>query len=304
MKRIVDWIRTNPIVSIIIFLLILIILRDQLGNGGIANYSLGQSAMMRDAAPVAEMDYGRMGSSKMAMPIAGGQPYYPTAPSDSANRMVVTDTSMSLVVRNVEESMTVITDAVKSLGGFMISMHVSSPSEGGSGTISFRVPSENLDSAKESLRRLSIRVVSINVNGTDVTDQYEDLDTRLATVELTKQKIQDIFDRATEVSDLLALQQELINVQSQIDSIKGQQRYLSQTAKYALVTAYLSTDELSLPYAPDDAFRPAVVFRQAVRSLMRHVRQVLGAAIWIAVYSPIWVPVTLIILFLKRKLSR
>jgi hypothetical protein len=90
------------------------------------------------------------------------------------------------------------------------------------------------------------------------------------------------------VSDMLNVQRELLNVQQQIDAIKGQQAYLEGSAKLTRISVYLSTDELALPYAPDDSWRPSVVLKEAIRSLILNVRGILNALIWIAVFFPFW----------------
>ena len=66
------------------------------------------------------------------------------------------------------------------------------------------------------------------------------------------------------------------------------------------ITLYLSTDELSLPYTPDTKFRPNVVFKLAVRSLLDTLRAIAEALIWVGVYSAIWLPVVIIYLIVKR----
>jgi hypothetical protein len=112
------------------------------------------------------------------------------------------------------------------------------------------------------------------------------------------------MDQAKLVPDLLSVQRELINLQSQIDSLKGQQKYFEQSAKLSKITIYLSTDELALPYAPDNSWRPAVVFKEAVRSLIYNLRSLANLIIWLVVYSPIIIVGLLAFFFLRHKLPK
>ena len=109
------------------------------------------------------------------------------------------------------------------------------------------------------------------------------------------------MDKATRIEDLLNVQQQLVSLQQQIDSVKGQQKYYEQSAKLSLVNVYLSTDELALPYAPTNEWRPTVVFKEAVRSLIAHFRSLGSLLIWGVVYLPILIPVGLIIWYLKKR---
>jgi hypothetical protein len=212
-------------------------------------------------------------------------------PTDQTDRLVIRETTMSMVVKNVIDAVKGIQSAAEQRGGFLISSHVSKPEEGGNGSISVRVPENKRSEALDEFRRMGFRVVDEQVSGRDVTDEYVDLDARLATLSKTKQKFEDIFDKATQIQDLLNVQREIINLQSQIDSVKGQQQYLSQSAKLSKITVFLSTDEFSLPYAPAEPWRPQAVFKLAVRSLVANLRNVGTFVIWIAVYAIIWGPI-------------
>jgi len=82
----------------------------------------------------------------------------------------------------------------------------------------------------------------------------------------------------------------LDNLQSQIDSLKGQEQYLEKNAQNAKITVYLASDELALPYTPAKPWRPEAIFKQAVRSLVGTLRGLGTLFIWLVVYSIIWVP--------------
>lgn len=228
-------------------------------------------------------------------------PFQEAAPVDAETRMVVRDTSLSLVVKDVTGTISEIESRADSLGGWMVNSNLSRPEEGGSGTITIRVPEEKRAEALEVFRSMAVKVVSESVSGYDVTDEYVDIESRLAVLMTTKRKFEEILASAVRVQDLLEVQRELVNLQQQIDSLKGQQKYLEQTAKLSRITIYLSTDELALPYAPSDAWRPAVIFKQAVRSLVGNLRQIGSGLIWLLVYLPIALPILAIIWWIKRR---
>jgi hypothetical protein len=258
-----------------------------------------------------ESNYDSIGSAsgfaKMSAPMASlSLPN--VAPSDSADRLVIQDTSLSLQVQNVESSVNQIETLAKGLGGFLVDSDISKPEFAATGHITVRIPEDKRTEALAAFKNLAVKVVSEHVNGTDVTDQYVDLQARLDVLNQTKTKFQEILNRAENVSsgtnlinDILSVQRELINIQDQIDRLKGQQKYYEQSAKLSKVTIYLSTDDLSLPYSPDQSWRPAVIFKQAVRSLVGSLRSIGTLLIWSTVYSIIIIPVLGIIYLLKRR---
>jgi len=228
-------------------------------------------------------------------------------PSESApnanikNRLVITNSYLSLQVSKVAVVQKQVIKKAEELGGYMVNSSIENPSDVASATVTVRIPSKQLENALQYYRSLSIKVISENLQGDDVTDQYVDFAAQLKTYEKTKTIFEQMLDKAINVQDILQIQREIINVQVSIDSIKGQMDYLKKNAEMAKITLYLSTDELALPYAPTDTWRPSVIFKQAVRSLVGTVRRIGSLAIWIGVYAIIWVPILLIVLYIRRK---
>jgi hypothetical protein len=227
------------------------------------------------------------------------------APTDNPDRLVIQNTSLSLQVKEVAPVLSQIEVLAKGYGGYMVSSDLAKPEFSASGNITIRVPEDKRAEALDSFKKLAVKTVSEHVSGFDVTDQYTDIEARLAVLNQTKNKFEEIMAKAVTVADLLNVQRELINLQSQIDSLKGQQEYYKQSAKLTKISIYLSTDELSLPYAPDKSWRPTVIFKQAVRSLVSTLRGFGTLIIWLVVYIPVIFPIVGIIWWIKfRRRSR
>ena len=297
MKTIIEWLKKNKLTVVLILAVGYLLLQQN--SGPITPLSLNQQRFggeMMEGAVLPKAGGGITGMMSSILPSDSETP-----PTSGQDRLVIRETTLSMVVKDVAESLKTIRQKTESLDGYMVNSHLSKPEESASGTITVRVPEEKLIEALEAFRRAGLRVVDENVSGRDVTDQYVDLEARLATLNKTKTKFEEILDRATQVQDLLTVQRELVNLQQQIDSVKGQQQYLSQSAKLSKITVYLSTDEFSLPYSPADPWRPNVVFKLAVRSLVSALRGIGTAAIWIGVYSPIWAPILAVIWIVKKR---
>ncbi len=274
--NILEWLKKNWLVVILAVAILVLIGKQQKGlmlMNSVRN--VGVTSEM--AIPYAAKEIG------MPSPIRGE-----AAPVMSDTRMVVQDTNMSMLVNDVDKVAGEIANTAKTMGGYMVSRSVSKPEGAASGYITIRVPAEKREEALLLIKNLGVKVVSENVYGDDVTDQYVDIETRVANLEKTKARLMAISDQATNVQDLIQVQNQIDNIQQQIDSLKGQQKYLEQTAKLTRITINLSTDELALPYAPDKAWRPAVVFKTAVRSMIGALRNVVDTLIWLVVYLPVF----------------
>ena len=215
-------------------------------------------------------------------------------------RMVVQTSNLSLLVKDVKESGDKILGFAKESGGYMVSTSFNRPTESPYATITIRVPSEKFEDALNYFRSLALKVANENIQGRDVTEQYEDIEERLATLTKTKEKLDAIMDMTNDVSEIIKVQREIINIQTQIDSLIGRKQALEQEVAMTKITVYLSTDELSLPYTPDEKFRPNVVFKLAVRSLLGTFKGIGEMLIWVAVYSLVWIPAIIIYKLAKR----
>jgi len=221
--------------------------------------------------------------------------------SNSSERMVTKDTNLSLKVKDVKVTLDKIDNKTKEMNGYMVNSSMNQPGEVVSGNITIRVPTEKRDEMIKSLGELAVKVVSESVYGRDVTDQYTDIETRLKILESTKNKYQEIINRAIIVGDILSAQRELMNLQIQIDNLKGSKKYLEESVKLTRIAVYLSTDELALPYAPDNEWRPMQIFKEAVRSMVGVARSIGSLIIYVIVFLPVLIPIGVIIWIVRKK---
>lgn len=306
----IPWIRSHKLTTVLLLIVGYLVLRSTTNSlfgvnmmgvsaPGYSNSEFSGVSNMMGAPAMPKSAGGMMGDVARSILPPPGDSGVP--PSERKDRLVIQETTLSMVVKDATKMLKEIQSTAERLGGFLVNSSLSRPEESASGTIIVRVPDTKLAEALDAFRGFAVRVVDEQVSGRDVTDQYEDLDARLATLEKTKAKFEEIFGRATEIQDILQVQQQIISLQSQIDSVKGQQQYLSQSAKLSKITVYLSTDEFSLPYAPAEPWRPNLVVKLAVRSLVTHLRSLGTAAIWIVVYSVIWGPILGVIWYFKKR---
>lgn len=296
--RLIDWIKKNKLATFLILVVCYLLFKSWTNP-----FPTPPPVPMFNSAIPADL--------KMAIPRSGGaggnigfmppvQENFAPQP-DIKNRMVVQESNISLLVKDAKDTINKIIDYANNNSGYMVNSSLNTPGETTSGIVVIRIPTKSLKQTLEFLRGLSIKVVSENLYGNDVTDQYVDIKSRLDTLYKTKTKFEDMLDKSANVQDLLNVQREIINLQTQIDYLIGQQQYLEKTSESARITIYVSTDEIALPYTPDDSWRPDVIFKLAVRSVISNLRSIGSNVIWIAVYSVFWIPTLAIILIIKKR---
>lgn len=318
MKGIFDWIKNNKVLTVLIITVLLwtfarnlfyfpLVFLDRVtGTGnfmsGSKSFQLADDFVNYGASPALEsvtsQGFGEAG--RMVPPN-----YYEATPQlDIDNRRVVTESSVSLQVQDVSGSIDGIKNETENRGGYMVTSNLYSPEEGANGFITVRVPDDELDGMLTFLREMAVKVVSENIQGRDVTDEYIDIEERLRILNTTKGEFEEIYDDTTTVDEKLKVMNQILNVQSQIENLQGRLQRLDATSNSTLITIHLSTDEYSLPYAPQDGWRPNVIFKQAVRSLVTSLRGLGTAGIWIAVYAVLIIPAIVLFIAIKNMLFK
>lgn len=298
---IISWIKKNKLTTVLLIIVVYFLYKSLFGIS-LLSVPGRQYKSVDEYAPGASFGAPSSELSTTSLPGIPRRDYTPQA--DVKDRLVIQESNMSLLVKDVVDARNKILEYTNANGGYMVNTSTINPQDAPTATVVIRIPSNKLQEALDHFHSLSVKVVSENLTGRDVTDQYVDIEARLATYEKTKSKFESILDQATEIQDVTNLTREIINIQNQIDSLKGQQDALEKNAQLAKLTIYLSTDEIALPYAPSETFRPNIIFKLAVRSLIGSLRKLATVAIWIGVYAIVWVPALLAYIFVRKWLKK
>ena len=217
----------------------------------------------------------------------------------SAERMIVRQGSLVLVVADLAQAVQKAGETARNLGGYVI--YSSQQEEGAS--IALRVPAEKFEPALASLKALAVRVVNEDTRGQDVTEEYVDLEASLRNWEAAEAQYLELLKRAEKVEDALKVQQELVNVRGQIERTKGRMNYLERTTDMSQIDVSFQPSK-----SPQPLVRPewslGETLRGALRSLANFGQGLAGFAVWVLVYSPIWLVLGLILFFLWRRFTR
>lgn len=301
MKKFIDYAKTHKLTVFLILVIVFLsfkqnsIVRPLIFNGISA-------PSYKSSSGSTSMQFGE------AMPSVGVSnmtyEYTPTPMADTINRKVVTDSNFSLLVKDVSNTIDQIRTKAASVAGYIIDVNIYRGASSESANLTLRVPASSVDDVSKYLRSISVKVVSENIFGKDITDQYEDVAGRLVELEKVKTKLETIMDSAATSDEMLRVFRQINEINAQIDSYKGKMEYMDDASITSKLTVALSTDELSLPYSPAEPWRPDVVFKSAVRSLLSTLQSLGTALIWLVVYLPAVGLATLGYLIIKKLWTR
>ena len=122
-------------------------------------------------------------------------------------------------------------DLAESFGGYLAARTDSS--------VVVRVPSAHFRDTMTALEKLG-EVKRRSVNAEDVSEQYHDLEVRLANLKTVQKRLQDFLARAANVNEALQVEHELERVGQEIDRIEGRMRFLRARATFSTITVDLT----------------------------------------------------------------
>ncbi|MBU0546483.1 DUF4349 domain-containing protein [Patescibacteria group bacterium] len=226
----------------------------------------------------------------------------PPATADS-ERMVVKNGFVSMLVKDVPESVKNISTYASQRGGYVVNSLVYKEGIAPYAEITVRIPAKEFDDGLKGVKAMG-ELKSENVNGLDVTEEYIDLNSQLTNLLATQERFFAILTEAKKIPDILAVQRELKIVGGEIERIQGRMKYLRLNAELASLTVHLATDPNILPVSDETkVWKPLAEFKDAVRALEEAGKKIANTLIWIVVFSPFWL-LALLALWIARKIYR
>jgi len=181
--------------------------------------------------------------------------------------------------------------------GFVSNSQSYSDSEGKltSGMITIRVEQKNFDAVVNKIKLLGT-IKSITLGGTDVTQEYVDLESRLKNLQAQEQILLDLMKKATKVTDSIEVQRELSNVQGQVEVIKGRMNYLDNMVSFSTIDVSLAEPQ-AITESTEGGFLGAV--KRGARGALTVVR---GMTTVLIVMSPILILIAIILIIIWQSL--
>jgi hypothetical protein len=242
----------------------------------------------------------------------------------NTNRKIIKNADIRLLVKDTNVAVSRTTQVISDLGGYIISSRIWYQDYYGNNlmyaTITLGIPVDEFEHALNRMRDLSIRVLDENASGEDVTDQYVDLESQLANLEATRARILEFLEDAKTVEEALRINQELANIESQIEQIKGRMNFLSDRSAFSTITANFEPEFPVLtptptptiaptntprPTATLPPWKPGETFGDAQRTVTVVYRGIGDFLIWlVVVILPIILPPAIVLWVLWKLLNR
>jgi hypothetical protein len=150
-----------------------------------------------------------------------------------------------------------------------------------------------MDTIKALVTKPEENILSESVEGQDVTKEYTDLKSRLSNAEKTEKKLTEIMEDATKTEDVLAVYNQLIQVQEQIEILKGQIQYYEEASSLSSIQVTLRSEASIVPITIG-GWKPQGIARDAVQALIDTLKGIANVTIWLVIFClPISILITI-----------
>lgn len=202
--------------------------------------------------------------------------------------LIIKKGEMSLQVATIDAAVTEATRQIDALGGSTSGSERAGTADDAQATITFRVPADQWDQAQSAVRSLASVVLSERSTTEDVTSQVVDLGARLRNLQATERALQGIMDRATEITDVLAVQGELTTVRGHIEQLTAEQAHLEAQAAFSTLTVRFAVKPAPVVLAQQGRFDPGTEVDAASARFVSILQRFAKAGIWFAI---VWLPI-------------
>jgi PKD repeat protein len=189
---------------------------------------------------------GSSNSNDVSVPPASAQTIQLQSSNTSGQPMIVRTADLSMAVTDITTAVSQITQLANNNNGYVVSANQTSTDKSISGVISIRIPAGQFESTMSALRDIAVKVTSENVSASDVSQEYTDLSAKLTNSETAKAQLTEIMQKAEKVEDVLAVENQLIATQGDIEVTKSRMQYLEQTTAMSLITINLQQSTLTI----------------------------------------------------------
>jgi hypothetical protein len=201
---------------------------------------------------------------------------------DLGNRIVRTATvELEVGQDRLNDTINRATDVVTRAKGIYVGSSTSVPGDdAASGQVSFRVPVDAFEPVLRELKGLGT-YRGERSSTEDVTNQYVDLNGQLAAWRAQERVYLRLLDRAKSIADVIAVQNQLQQVQSNIERLQGQLNHLEDQSSFSTIVLQLSEPGAAGP-AGQPQGRLARAWATAVSGLGVMAAAVLVGVVWLA----------------------
>lgn len=151
--------------------------------------------------------------------------------------MIARTAGLTLTTKEFDKTRTSLEEILRHHNGYMGELKVNAPADAGrSLTATLRITASQIDAALAELKKLG-RVEDESQGGEEVTQEYVDLEARLANGKHTEQRLTEILrTRTCKLQDVLKVELEIDRVRGEIEQMEAEKKELGKRVAFATLS--------------------------------------------------------------------
>lgn len=166
-------------------------------------------------------------------------PSRPPAPQNDVQeieRKLIKEGRIEFETGDLSSTKKTITDAITKYDGYTSSDREFKSPGRRSNRMVIRVPADNFDTLLTEISKGVDKFDNKEIETKDVTEEFVDIQARLKTKNELENRYLELLEKATSVKDMLAIENQIGQLRSEIESIEGRLKYLKNQVAYATLS--------------------------------------------------------------------
>jgi len=221
--------------------------------------------------------------------------HQPTPVSIPQEKKIIKTANLTLEVKNKKNFERQLQTILHKTGAYVVKQENNVYDDKEENTMQIRVPVLQFENLMNELITEDSKQLQKSISSEDVTANFVDTKARLETRKAIRNKYLELLQKATNIDDILKLQQEINNIQEDIESAEARLALLSGDAEFS--TIHLTYFEPGQGYSYQSS-KPGLVMRM-VNAFANGSKLLTSLIVGIVTLWPIWLGVALILFLFK-----
>jgi hypothetical protein len=190
-----------------------------------------------------------------------GSPSQQSENAETIDRKIIKKGDVKFETEDVNRTKSSIVQAVQEQLGYISNDNVNDYSDRVEHKLVIRVPADRFDLLLQGISGSVDKFDSKDIEVLDVTEEYIDIQSRVKTKRGLQARYMELLKQATGVEEMLIIEKEIGNLQTEVESVEGRMRYLHDRIAFSTltVTYYQKTESGAYQFAFFSEFKDGII---------------------------------------------
>ena len=158
-------------------------------------------------------------------------------------KKIIRDGRLGIRVQNLQSSRQRVDSLIRVAKGYYANENLRNSDRQTFYSLTIRIPSKNFEKFISQLESGEGIIQYKEIEARDVTEQFVDLETRLASKRSYLNRYRELVKRANTIREVLTIEEKIRALEEEIESVEGRLRYMTDRIAYSTLELELSTQK-------------------------------------------------------------